>query len=107
MSEDRNIVRRAIRVVVESYAIREVDLSDGSKVEYGSPRHVKELETRIRDLEAWRSRQRRGSEQRANYSRLIAQLKRELKSAMNYAERKVRDTLSRVENGNVDDAADE
>lgn len=103
MSNGSNIMRRAIRNIVESLAMREADLSDGSKAEYGSPAHVKELEARIRDLEAWRSRQRRGSEQRANYSRLVAQLRKELKSAVNYAERKVRDTLARIENVKEDE----
>lgn len=103
MSNGSNMIRRAIRNIVESLAMREADLSDGSKAEYGSPAHINELEARIRDLEAWRSRQRRGSEQRANYSRLVAQLRKELKSAVNYAERKVRDTLTRIENVKEDE----
>ncbi len=65
--------------------IREVDVSDGSKVPHGSEKHVKDLEVRIADLSRWRDKQRRGSEARANYSRLISRLKGELSSARRQA----------------------
>ncbi len=65
--------------------IREVDVSDGSKVPHGSEKHVKDLEVRIADLARWRDKQRRGSEARANYSRLISRLKGELSSARRQA----------------------
>jgi len=61
--------------------VREADVSDGSRVPHGSSKHVKDLETRIRSLTTWRDRQKRGSEARANYSRLIQRLKGELASA--------------------------
>lgn len=56
-------------------------MSDGSRVPHGSSKHVKDLEVRIKSLLMWRDRQKRGSEARANYSRLIQRLKGELASA--------------------------
>lgn len=69
-----------IELVVER-KMREADVSDGSRVPHGSSKHVKDLEIRIADLARWRDKQRRGSEARANYSRLISRLKGELSSA--------------------------
>lgn len=69
-----------IRMIVER-KMREADVSDGSRVPHGSSKHINDLEARIADLSTWRDRQKRGSEARANYSRLIARLKGELASA--------------------------
>lgn len=73
-----------LREFIELFAenkVREVQVSDGSKVKHGSLKHVKDLQSRIASLTMWRDQQRRGSEARANYSRLIARLKGELSSA--------------------------
>lgn len=75
-----------IRLIVEA-KMREADTSDGTKVPWGSETHISELENRISDLTRWRDRQRKGSEARANYARLIARLKSELRSAKNHAGR--------------------
>ena len=69
-----------IELVVER-KMREADVSDGSRVPHGSEKHVKDLEVRIADLTRWRDKQKRGSEARANYARLIGRLKGELSSA--------------------------
>ncbi len=69
-----------IELVVEK-KMREADVSDGSRVPHGSSKHIKDLEGRIKGLCAWRDKQKRGSEARANYSRLISRLKGELGSA--------------------------
>ncbi len=69
-----------IELVLER-RMREADVSDGSKVKHGSSKHIKDLEARIADLSRWRDKQRRGSEARANYARLISRLKAELSSA--------------------------
>ena len=74
-------LRGIVRALIEA-RIRETDITDGRRVQFGSTDHVSDLENRISDLERWRDRQRRGSEARANYSRLISQLKRELRSAL-------------------------
>ena len=73
-----------VGLVVER-KMREADISDGSRVPHGSTKHIRDLETRIASLSMWRDKLRRGSEQRANYSRLISRLKGELASAKRYA----------------------
>jgi hypothetical protein len=76
MSKDLKVY---ISLLVES-KLREVDITAG-KTAWGSDDHVADLESRISDLTRWRDRQRRGSEARANYSRLISRLRAELASA--------------------------
>lgn len=65
--------------------MREADVSDGSRVPHGSLKHIRDLEARIKSLLMWREKQKRGSESRANYSRLISKLKAELASARRQA----------------------
>jgi hypothetical protein len=84
-----------IRILVES-RLRETDISDGSRVPFGSNKHIADLELRIVDLEKWRDRQRRGSETRANYARLISRLRAELRSAERYSERKATETVEKI-----------
>ena len=74
-------IKEFVAEVILEKRIREVDISDGSRVPHGSEKHIKDLEVRIADLSRWRDKQRRGSEARANYSRLISRLKGELSSA--------------------------
>lgn len=68
--------------------IREADVSDGSKVPVGSAKHIKDLESRIASLTMWRDKSTRGSETRANYSRVVNRLKAELRSAKRATEKK-------------------
>jgi len=68
--------------------VREVDVSDGGRVPHGSRKHVRDLEQRINELSFWREKYKRGTENRAHYSRLIARLKAELASARRAADRK-------------------
>jgi hypothetical protein len=68
-------------VVTESKRVREADISDGSRVKHGSRKHVKDLEARIQSLSHFRDKHRKGTEKRAEYSRLIGRLKSELASA--------------------------
>jgi hypothetical protein len=102
MKADRNLLKSYIRALVES-RLRETDITDGSRVPFGSKKHVDDLELRIADLERWRDRQRRGSEARANYARLISRLRSELRAASRYSERKASETLSRAEGQPEDD----
>jgi hypothetical protein len=81
--------------------VREADVSDGSRVPHGSPKHVKDLERRIADLLTWRNKQKRGSEARANYSRLISKLKGELASARRVSAKK---TVSEASGDLTDDS---
>ncbi len=78
--EIKDLLRGVIKEMVEA-RMRETDITDGSRVPFGSQEHVTDLEMRIADLERWRDRQRRGSEARANYARLIGRLRAELRSA--------------------------
>jgi len=78
-------LKKLVKLVVEA-RLREVDVTDGTAT-HGSEKHISDLQTRIEDLTKWRDRQRRGTEARANYSRLIARLRAELKSAIRFAER--------------------
>lgn len=85
-----SILSEFIGLVVER-KIREADVTDG-RVPFGSKAHIADLERRINDLVPWRDRQRKGSEARANYKRLIARLRDELKSAKRAAEKGCKST---------------
>ena len=81
MSND-TLMRIVRRVVLFESRMREADVTGGNKVPFGSDAHVKDLKTRIRDLTMWRDSQKKGSEARANYARVIARLRNELRSAL-------------------------
>lgn len=87
MGDPQQALSEFIGLVVER-KMREADVSDGSRVPHGSSKHVKDLEDRIASLVGWRDKQKRGSEARANYSRVIQRLKSELASARRYAAKK-------------------
>jgi len=87
MQNPLQTLRQFVELVVER-RMREADVSDGSRVPHGSKKHVKDLEARIAGLTSWRDKQKRGSESRANYSRLISRLKSELASAKRAADKK-------------------
>lgn len=74
-----NELKQFISLVLER-RLREADVTDG-KAGWGSDEHVADLKNRIEDLTKWRDRQRKGTEARANYARLITRLRSELKSA--------------------------
>lgn len=88
-SETHTALSEFIGLVIEA-KVREADVSDGTRVPRGSTKHVKDLETRIADLVRWRDMQRRGSEARANYSRVIQRLKGELASAKRASAKKTK-----------------
>lgn len=67
---------------------RSADLSGGRISEWGSDDHISDLENRISEMCYWRDKQRKGTETRANYSRVVQRLKMELKSAKVYAEKR-------------------
>jgi hypothetical protein len=75
----RSILKEFVELVVEG-GLKEADITDG-KTEWGSDEHIVDLNNRIEDLIKWRDRQRKGTEARANYARLITRLRAELKSA--------------------------
>jgi hypothetical protein len=81
MRNARELLNRYIALLLSEARLREADISDGSRVPWGSDAHVNDLERRISEMSAWRDRQKKGSEARANYSRIVQRLKTELKSA--------------------------
>ncbi len=68
-------------IVLEEGRIKEADITGDERVPWGSNAHIADLEKRISDLAPWRDKQRRGSEARANYARVISRLKAELDAA--------------------------
>jgi len=73
-------LKEFVELMVER-RMREVDVTGGKRVPFGSDKHIRDLIERIEELEGWRSKQKRGTEARANYSRLISKLKSELLAA--------------------------
>lgn len=78
-------LKEYVRNVLVEKRIREADITGGKKTSWGSREHVRDLEVRIADLVAWRDKQPRGTEMRANYSRLVSRLRNELSSAQRAA----------------------
>lgn len=77
-------LRREISSLLEK-RVREADVSGGERVEFGSDKHVADLKRRLDDAVFWRDKQRKGSEARANYQRLVMRLRAELNSASRIA----------------------
>ena len=76
----RELLREFIILERKLRETDDVELAVGKSVKYGSDAYVNDLKRRIEELELWRSHQDRGSEARANYSRLLGRLKNELRS---------------------------
>lgn len=66
----------------------EVSLKDGSKAKWGSSEHIADLERSLSDLIFWRDKYKKGSDARANYSRVITRRRGELSSARKHATQK-------------------
>jgi hypothetical protein len=77
----REYIRLLMKENLNEVRLREADITGDKKAPWGSDEHISDLENRIADLSHWRDKQKRGSESRANYSRLISRLKAELSSA--------------------------
>lgn len=80
-------LRKFVGLVLEARTRGDVRVSNSQVVPFGSLAHVKDLESRIDQLVLWRNASTRGSEKRANYARLISQLRNELRSARRFAEK--------------------
>lgn len=83
---DESLIRSYVTELIEA-RLREADISDGSRVPVGSDRHIKDLEGRIADLVRWRDKEKKGTENRANYSRLINRLRSQLRVAQRIAQK--------------------
>jgi len=80
-------LREFVELLVEK-KIREADVSDGSKVKWGSRKHVSDLKRRLKDAEYWRDKQKKGSEKRAYYKGVVNDIKRQLRNALKDVEEK-------------------
>lgn len=95
---NKNELKEFIELVLEA-RLREVDITDG-KVPHGSEKHITDLQNRIDDLTKWRDKQRKGTEARANYSRLIIRLRAELKSAQRQSAKELAKKVSESQKKN-------
>lgn len=77
MSE--HLLAQFIRESLQESKIREAEISGGKRVKHGGREHKTDLKRRIKELEWAAKKHKRGSEARANYTRIISRLKRELK----------------------------
>lgn len=80
-------LKKYIKLITEQKAPSEARISNGKTVAFGSDAHIIDLENRIESLNSWRNASKRGTDRRANYSRLISQLRAELRSARRYSEK--------------------
>jgi hypothetical protein len=76
----KNLIEQYVSTLIEA-KVREADTSDGNRVSWGSEEHINDLKARIASMEFWRNKYKKGSESRANYSRIIGRLKNELRAA--------------------------
>ncbi len=86
MKKEESKLREFVNLIIER-KMREADHSSGKKVPFGSSKHVKDLEKRIKELSSWREKHKKGSEKRAHYTRLISTLRQELGNARRVAEK--------------------
>jgi hypothetical protein len=80
-------LREFIKLIVEK-RIREADVSDGEKTSWGSKKHIKDLEKRLKDAIYWRDKQKKGSEKRSYYRGVVNDIKSQLASAKKAFEKK-------------------
>jgi hypothetical protein len=83
----KSLLHDYVHLLIEQMKMKEADVTDGSTVPWGSPEHIIDLEGRIESLNLWRNKQPRGSAARANYARLIDQLRSELRSAIRFSQK--------------------
>ena len=74
------VIRDFIRSVLSEAKIKEAEITCGEKVKHGGRKHKQDLKRRIKEIEWARDKYKRGTEKRANYTRILSQLKRELRS---------------------------
>lgn len=83
---DNKILIEYVQLLLEK-KIKEAQLSGGRTALWGSEEHIADLENRWREMCSWRDKYPKGTENRANYSRLANRLKAEMKSAKKYHEK--------------------
>ena len=73
-----------IKLIVES-RVREAHLTGGRISEWGSSEHIADLDEQIAEIQKRKSRHGRGSAVRAEWAKVEARLRAELKSAHRHA----------------------
>jgi hypothetical protein len=84
MIKSNGMLEEYIKLIVES-KVREAHLTGGRTVAWGAPDHLTDLEKQIAEIQQRKSRHPRGSAARADYSKVEARLRAELKSAQRHA----------------------
>lgn len=83
----QDVLVEYVRLLVEK-KIKEVQLTDGTVLEWGSDEHISVLEKQLAEIQHKKNQHPRGSASRADYRRVEARLRAELKSAKNASEKK-------------------
>jgi hypothetical protein len=84
---NKQVLLEYIELILEK-KIREADVADGSRVKWGSRKHIADLRRRLKEAEYWRDKQKKGSEKRAYYKGVVNDIKRQLKNALKNIEKK-------------------
>lgn len=88
IQSNKDTLTEYIKLVVE-VKVREAHLTGGRVATWGAPEHVADLEEQIVEIQKRKSRQSRGSATRAEWAKVEARLRAELKSARHHASQKV------------------
>jgi len=85
---DRRDLVKELFCLVEKKT-RKVEISGGQTTSFASDKHLKDLEKRVAEMTRWRDKEKRGSEARANYSRILNRIKRELATVRKIREKRL------------------
>jgi len=89
-------LKEFIRLIVESKA-KDAHLADGRVVEWGASEHINELVQQIAEIQRRKTRHSRGSAARADYAKVEARLRAELRSAQKHADRRGNEIITEKE----------
>jgi len=96
MVQYNRTLKEFIKLIVES-KIKDAHLSDGRVVEWGADEHISELLEQIAEIQRRKTRHSRGSAARADYAKVEARLRAELKSAQKHAGRRDKNVITEKE----------
>jgi len=87
MIRSNRTLEEFIKLIVET-KVRDAHLADGRIVTWGDSEHINELEQQIAEIQRRKVRHSRGSAARADYAKVEARLRAELRSARHQAEKR-------------------
>lgn len=96
MVQYNRTLKEFIKLIVES-KIKDAHLSDGRVVEWGADEHISELLEQIAEIQRRKTRHSRGSAARADYAKVEARLRAELKSAQKHSDRRGKNIITEKE----------